>query len=72
MLEAVAQFEQTMIRKRQAEGIAKVKERGVCSQRKRSVNPKKIKQMFDDGQTKAATALKLKISRMSVNRSLQG
>ena len=54
MLGAFSQFERTMIRKRQAEGIAKAKAKGVYSQRKRSVNPEKIKQLFDDGMTKAA------------------
>ena len=70
MLGAFAQFERTMIRKRQAEGIAKAKAKGVYAQRKRTVNPDKIKQLFDDGLTKAAIAKKLKISRMSVYRSL--
>ena len=72
MLGAFAQFERTMIRKRQAEGIAKAKAKGVYAQRKRTVNPDKIKQMFDDGLTKAAIAKQLNISRMSVYRSLQG
>ena len=71
MLGAFAQFERTMIRKRQAEGIAKAKAKGVYAQRKRTVNPDKIKQLFDDGLTKAAIAKQLNISRMSVYRSLQ-
>jgi len=72
MLGAFAQFERTMIRKRQAEGIAKAKAKGVYAQRKRTVNPDKVKQLFDDGLTKAAIAKRLNISRMSVYRSLQG
>jgi len=72
MLGAFAQFERTMIRKRQAEGIAKAKAKGVYAQRKRTVNPDKIKQLYDDGLTKAAIAKQLNISRMSVYRSLQG
>ena len=71
MLGAFAQFERTVIRKRQAEGIAKAKAKGVYAQRKRTVNPDKIKQLFDDGLTKAAIAKQLNISRMSVYRSLQ-
>ena len=59
-----------MIRKRQAEGIAKAKAKGVYSQRKRSVNPEKVKQLFEDGMSKAAIAKYLNISRMSVYRSL--
>jgi len=71
MLGAFAQFERTMIRKRQAEGIAKAKAKGVYAKRKRTVNPDKIKQLFDDGLTKVAIAKSLNISRMSVYRSLQ-
>ena len=59
-----------MIRKRQAEGIAKAKAKGVYSQRKRSVNSDKVKKLFEDGMTKAAVAKQLNISRMSVYRSL--
>jgi len=72
MLGAFAQFECTMIRKRQAEGIAKAKAKakGVYSQRKRSVNSDKVKKLFEDGMTKAAIAKHLNISRMSVYRSL--
>ena len=71
MLGAFAQFERTMIRKRQAEGIAKAKAKGVYAQRKRTVNPDKVKQLFDDGLSKAAIAKQLNISRMSVYRSLE-
>ena len=70
MLGAFAQFERTIIRKRQAEGIAKAKQRGVYSQRKKSVNPDKVRQLFQDGMSKAAIAKHLNISRMSVYRSL--
>ena len=70
MLGAFAQFERTMIRQRQAEGIAKAKAKGVYAQRKRSVNPEKVKQLFADGMTKAAIAKHLYISRISVYRSL--
>ena len=38
--------------------------------RKRIVNPDKIKQLFQDGMSKAAIAKHLNISRMSVYRSL--
>ena len=70
MLGAFSQFERTMIRKRQAEGIAKAKQRGVYSQRKKSVNPDKVKQLLQDGMSKAAIAKHLKLSRTSVYRSL--
>ena len=70
MLGEFSQFERTRIRK-QAEGIAKAKAKGINAQRKRIVNPEKIKQLFDDGLTKAANAKQFNISRMSVYRSLQ-
>ena len=70
MLGAFAQFERSMIRKRQAEGIAKAKAKGVYTQRKRTINPDKVKQLFEDGMSKAAIAKHLNISRMSVYRSL--
>ena len=37
-----------------------------------SLNPDKIKQLFDDGLTKAEIAKQLNISRTSVYRNLQG
>ncbi len=72
MLGAFAQFERTMIRKRQAEGIAKAKAKakGVYAQRKRTVNSERVKQLFEDGMSKAAIAKHLNISRMSVYRCL--
>ena len=70
MLGAFSQFERTKIRKRQAEGIAEAKAKGVYSQRKRSVNPEKVKQLFEEDMTKVAIAKHLNISRMSVYRSL--
>ena len=70
MLGAFAQFERTMIRKRQAEVIAKAKAKGVYAQRKRTINPDKVKQLFEDGMSKAAIAKHLNISRMSVYLSL--
>ena len=68
MLGAFSQFERTMIRNRQAEGIAKAK--GVYAKRKRTVTTERVKQLFQDGVSKAAIAKYLNISRMSVYRSL--
>ena len=70
MLGAFSHFERTMIRKRQAEGIAKAKWRGVYAQRKRTVNTDKVKQLFEDSLSKASIANTLNISKMSVYRSL--
>ena len=46
MLGAFAQFERTMIRKRQAEGIAKANAKGAQSQRRSIIHPKRVKQVF--------------------------
>jgi DNA invertase Pin-like site-specific DNA recombinase len=50
-----------------SEGIAKAKD--VYSQRKKSVNPDKVRQLFDDGMSKAAIAKHLNISGISFYRS---
>ena len=42
MLGAFGQFERTMIRKHQAEGIAKAKTKGAYDQRKRTVNTDRL------------------------------
>ena len=55
MLATFAQFERNMIGERQAEGIAKAKV--VYSQRKRTLYPEKVKQLFEYGMSKAAIAL---------------
>ena len=66
MLATFAQFERNMIGERQAEGIAKAKAKGVYSQRKRTLYPEKVKQLFEYGMSKAAIAKHLNISRMSM------
>ena len=68
MLGAFSQFERTMIRKRQAEGIAKAKV--FYAKRKRTVTTERVEQLFQDGLSKAAIAKYVNISRMSVYRSL--
>ena len=68
MLGAFSQFERTMIRKRQAEGMAKAK--GVYAQRKPTVNTDKVKQLFQEGMSKAAIAKHLNISRISFYKIL--
>ena len=65
---AFSQFEQTMIRKRQAKGIAKAKV--FYAKRKRTVTTERVEQLFQDGLSKAAIAKYVNISRMSVYRSL--
>lgn len=71
---SVAQFERAIIRKRQAEGISKAKERGVYANRKRksTINVKIVKGLRDEGFNNTEIAAHMGISRMSVYRSLNG
>jgi DNA invertase Pin-like site-specific DNA recombinase len=72
MMGAFAEFERAIIRKRQAEGIAKATERGVYENRKRksSINVNRVKGLRDEGLSNTEIAAHLGISRMSVYRSL--
>ena len=69
---SVAEFERAIIRKRQAEGIAKAKERGVYENRKRksTINVKRVKGLKDEGLNNVEIAAHMGISRMSVYRCL--
>ena len=71
---SVAEFERAIIRKRQAEGIAKAKERGVYTNRKRksTINVNRVKGLRDEGLNNTEIAAHMGISRMSVYRSLNG
>jgi DNA invertase Pin-like site-specific DNA recombinase len=71
---SVAEFERAIIRKRQAEGIAKAKNRGVYENRKRksTINVKRVKGLRDEGLNNTEIAAHMGISRMSVYRSLNG
>ena len=72
LLGAFAEFERAIIRKRQAEGIEKAKQRGVYENRKRksSINVNRVKGLRDEGLSNTEIAAHLGISRMSVYRSL--
>jgi DNA invertase Pin-like site-specific DNA recombinase len=72
MMSAFAEFERAIIRKRQAEGIAKAKERGVYSKRtrKKTINVKVIRGLKGEGFNNTEIAAHMGISRMSVYRSL--
>jgi DNA invertase Pin-like site-specific DNA recombinase len=65
---SVAEFERNIIRKRQAEGIAKAKAKGVYAKRGASINREKIRELQKEGLTITAIARALDISRMSVYR----
>ena len=49
MMGAFAQFERAIIRKRQAEGIAKAKDRGVYKGRKQSIDAEKVRRLHEEG-----------------------
>lgn len=73
MMGAFAEFERNIIRKRQAEGIAKAKAKGVYEKRKRSkkVSEKRIVELRADGLNNTEIADYLSISRMTVHRALK-
>ena len=72
MMGAFAEFERNTIRKRQAEGIAKAKERGVYEKRirKTTINRDEVKRLSSEGLSIYKIAVSMSISRMSVHRIL--
>ena len=72
MMGAFAEFERAIIRKRQAEGNSKAKERGVYANRKRksTINVKRVKGLKEEGLNNTEIAAHMGISRMTVYRSL--
>lgn len=71
MMGAFAEFERNIIRKRQAEGIAKAKTRGVYKGRKASIDPTVIQGLAAQGKGATAIAKELGISRASVYRLMK-
>ncbi len=71
MMGAFAEFERAIIRKRQSEGIAKAKARGVYKGRPATIDPKKIADLKAQGLGASAIAKQLRIGRASVYRALQ-
>jgi DNA invertase Pin-like site-specific DNA recombinase len=72
MMGAFAEFERNIIRKRQADGIAKAKERGVYKSRKRKtvIDRDAVRKLKADGLSTYKIADQMGISRMSVHRIL--
>ena len=71
MMGAFSQFERSMIRKRQAEGIAAAKAKGKDSPykgRKQSIDRKVVMKMLDAGEGMTAVARALGVSRQSIYR----
>jgi DNA invertase Pin-like site-specific DNA recombinase len=70
LMGAFAQFERSIILKRQREGIEKAKARGVYKGRKRSVDADRVAELRNQGYGATKIAEKLHISRASVYRML--
>jgi len=70
MLGVFAEFETSLRRERQLEGVARAKAKGVYKGRPKSINPEEVKRLKDDGKGAAEIAEALRISRMSVYRAL--
>lgn len=66
----VAEFEWKIIRKRQAEGSAKAKARGVYRGQRKTFDDEKIIDLKQQGQRVSEIAAALGVSRMTVYRAL--
>jgi DNA invertase Pin-like site-specific DNA recombinase len=71
LLGAFAQFERSIIRKRQAEGIANAKAKGVYRGRQASIDPAQIAKLKAEGLGATQIAERLGIGRASVYRLLE-
>ena len=72
MMGAFAQFERAIIRKRQAEGIAKAKDRGVYKGRKQSIDAEEVRRLHEEGYGASEIARAMDVGRASVYRLLKG
>jgi len=70
MMGAFAEFERNIIRKRQAEGIAKAKAKGLYKGRPKVVDDAKVKELRNSGMGATAIAKELGIGRATVYKSL--
>ena len=71
MMGAFAEFERNIIRKRQAEGIAKAKAKGVYKGRPKTVDDAKVKELSIAGMGATAIAKELGIGRATVYKALK-
>ena len=71
MMGSFAEFERNIIRKRQAEGIAKAKERGVYKGRAKKTADGKIIELKSKGYKVTEIAEELGINRITVYRALK-
>ena len=65
-----AEFERSIIRQRQAEGIARAKARGVYKGRQKTIDENRIRKMKVEGHSVTEIAELMGVSRMTVYRSL--
>ncbi|WP_430465752.1 recombinase family protein [Tabrizicola sp.] len=72
ILGAVAEFERSIIKQRQREGIAKAKAKGVYKGRKPTIDQDRILALRDEGLSTYKIAEVMGISRMTVHRTLNG
>lgn len=70
ILGAVAEFERSIIKQRQREGIEKAKAKGVYKGRKPTIDRERIVALRQEGMSTYQIAEALGISRMSVHRAL--
>lgn len=70
MMGAFAEFERNIIRKRQAEGIAKAKAKGAYKGGKKRIDRARVRDLKEEGLSTYKIADALGISRMSVHRIL--
>jgi DNA invertase Pin-like site-specific DNA recombinase len=71
MMGAFAEFERNIIRKRQAEGIAKAMAKGLYKGRPKTVDDAKVKELNATGMGATAIARELGIGRATVYKSLK-
>ena len=71
LMGAFAEFERSIIRKRQAEGIAKAKAKGIYKGRKATIDASNIVSMKERGIGASQIAREMGISRVSVYRALK-
>ena len=72
LMGAFAEFERSIIRERQREGIARAKERGVYAGRKTNIDVEKVKSLHASGVGASEIARQLGIGRASVYRLIAG
>lgn len=68
---SVAQFERTMIRERQREGVAKAKAKGVYKGRAKSVDDEAIRSLVASGVSYRKAAEQLEVSLSTVQRAMK-